>query len=108
MGLPNRAKTTMTPKATTAACQASRLRSRAGLPRVSPRKTGTMPGGSVMTSKVTKTSKKNFMSASVSLYRDRSGGLGYQALVGVRRDCLATDPVLGEGAMIVTAAAGHE
>ena len=63
MVCPNRAKATITPNATIAACQASRWRARADRPRVSPRNTGTVPGGSMITSKVTKTSVKNFMAS---------------------------------------------
>ena len=44
------------------ACQASRLRSRCSRPAVRPRNTGTTPGGSVITSSVTKTSQKNLTS----------------------------------------------
>ncbi len=43
------------------ACQASWFRSRRDRPRVSPRKTGTVPAGSMITNSVTKTSQKNFM-----------------------------------------------
>jgi hypothetical protein len=56
---PKTANPTITPNATTAACHASRLRSAGGRSRVSPMKTGTTPGGSVMTSRVTNASQKN-------------------------------------------------
>jgi hypothetical protein len=58
---PNSANTTITPKATMVACPASWFRSCRDRPRVSPRKTGTMPAGSMITNSVTKTSQKNLM-----------------------------------------------
>src|ERR1022692_5123621 len=59
MDWPKIANATITPNATTAASHASRLRTRAGRPLVRPRNGGTTPGGSVITSRVTKTSQKN-------------------------------------------------
>jgi hypothetical protein len=51
---PNTAKAAMTRAATTTACQAARLRSRAPQSAVMARKIGTVPTGSVITSRVTK------------------------------------------------------
>src|ERR1700761_3167144 len=66
MVCPNKAKTTITPKATAAACQASLCRVRADRPRVRPRNSGTVPAGSMITSRVTKTSVKNFTARTIS------------------------------------------
>ena len=62
MVCPATAKITITPSASATACQAARFRSRAGSGPVSARKIGIMPGGSVMTSRVTKTSPKSLRS----------------------------------------------
>jgi hypothetical protein len=49
-------------KATMVACQASWFRSCRDRPRVSPRKTGSVPGGSMITNSVTRrVQRKNFM-----------------------------------------------
>src|SRR5579875_3912712 len=73
MPRPNSANTTITPNATPAACQASRLLSRAERPRVSPRNTGTVPTGSMITNSVTNTSRKNFTARSSRTARRRRG-----------------------------------
>src|SRR5262245_34864132 len=51
----------MTPSASAAACQAARFRSRAGSAPVNAKKIGTVPGGSVITSRVTNDSPKSCM-----------------------------------------------
>src|ERR1700744_545344 len=66
MVCPNKAKPTITPKPTAAACQASLCRVRADRPRVRPRNSGTVPAGSMITSRVTKTSVKNFTARTIS------------------------------------------
>src|SRR5438270_359714 len=100
----------MTPKATIVACQAARFLSRADRPLVSPRKSGTVPAGSIITNRVTKTSQKNLTR---SIFHDR-GRFGThrvpfwprswsrleEAPAGVGGRGLAADAVTGQGAVI--------
>ena len=99
----------ITENATTAACQASFLRVRADRPLVSPRNTGTIPGGSMITNSVTNACKKNVIAAPLppaSRGWSRGGRRGQrqQPLVLLRRRRLAAETAVVEGTVVVAAA----
>src|SRR6187549_2727242 len=100
----------ITPSETSTASPAARTRARMVKPPVSPRKTGIVPSGSMITNSVTKASPKKRGSIGRSPgERRRPGRQRQQLLVLVRRRAAATaDPHPLVGAVVVAGAGDQQ
>src|SRR5690348_12709109 len=100
----------MTKNATMTAWPASRLRIAWLRPLVRLRNSGTVPGGSMMTNSVTKTSTRNFRSAALTARRSRrdpAADLVEQRLEDLGRRGVLAEPV-GLAVTVVVARTGHQ